>query len=90
MGDKDDVVEFFCFEDAEQVGDVHLEVDGRAEQVPSLPQAGQCRGEDLVPGRPQPRCDTLPAPSAVTAAVEQDEWGFSCHRGPSTVRTRRP
>ena len=75
MADQHHIGQPLVFDDADHVGDVQGEIDAGAQQVRALAEAGERRGEHLVPARSQPVDDAPPGPAAMPGAVNEDE-GF--------------
>ena len=52
MPDQNDLLELFGFEEIDDVGDVHGEIDRRVCEMHTLAEAGERRRVDLVSRRP--------------------------------------
>jgi hypothetical protein len=68
---EDHVVQPLVVQDGGDIAGVEVEVDGRADEVRPLAEAGQRRRVHLVAGGPQEPGHALVAPAAVPPAVHQ-------------------
>jgi hypothetical protein len=77
VANEDDVQQVFHLKERGDVLDMGVEFDVRPGEMLALAQAGERRGEYLVPGAAQERPDEAPAPAAVPGAVHQHERGHA-------------
>ena len=73
--DQHDVLELFHLDQADDIGDVRVQVDVGSAQVCPLAVAGQGHGVDLEPGIPQRRQHAPPDPAASPGAMDQNKGG---------------
>jgi hypothetical protein len=82
MADQDDVVEFLCVDRMDDVGDVGVEIDRRADQMGAIAQAGQGQREDLVAVASEACGQAAPAPGAVNGAGDETILAISARPPP--------
>src|SRR5207302_3860142 len=73
VADEHRALQTLVAQNADDVGDVGGEIDGRRGEVGALADAGERRREDLVAGRAQEVRNALPHPAAAPGAVNQYE-----------------
>ena len=71
--DQDHVLEVLIFQNGDDVLDMRVEADLRAQQMRSFTEPGQRRRENLVPSGLQHSANALPAPTSVPRTVYENE-----------------
>jgi hypothetical protein len=73
VSDEDDLAQFLMLQDVDDVGDVDVEADLGASEMPAFAESGQRGCDDRVASLREKRRKLLPEPRAMPGRVNQDE-----------------